>query len=235
MNQGTRARTRTTDGPPDRSCLPATRVSKVLLGYGVIAGPTYVLVSLAQALTRDGFDLSRHAWSLLSNGALGWIQITNLVLTGLMTVALTIGLRRVLSPGPGATWAPRLLGAYGISLVAAGAFRADPALGFPAGTAEVGAAVTWHGMLHFAAGGIGFACLIAACLVLARRFSGEGRPGWAISSRSTGVLFLAGFVAMAAGSGRTWTNLAFTAAVILAWTWMSAVAAHLYRRTARGA
>src|SRR2546425_414205 len=45
-------------------------LTRTLVAYGVIAGPVYVLVSLAQALTRDGFDLTRHAWSLLSNGGL---------------------------------------------------------------------------------------------------------------------------------------------------------------------
>ena len=48
-------------------------------------------MSLAQALTRDGFDLSRHAWSLLANGDLGWIQIANFIVTGLMIVAAAVG------------------------------------------------------------------------------------------------------------------------------------------------
>ncbi|MFC6018767.1 DUF998 domain-containing protein [Plantactinospora solaniradicis] len=240
MNQRTVAEASrpTRPGPAARRvgspCDPATGVTRSLLAYGVLAGPTYLLVSLAQALSRDGFDLTRHAWSLLANGAFGWIQITNLVLTGLMTGAFALGLHRVPPAGPGATWAPRLMGAYAVSLVAAGAFRADPALGFPAGTPEVGAPVTWHGTLHFVAGGIGFGCLVAACLILGRRFSTEERRGWAVLSRLTGVLFLAGFVAMAASAGSTWGNLAFTAAVVLAWAWMSAVAAHLYRRTAPG-
>ena len=43
--------TATPDAP---ACDPATRVTKSLLGYGVIAGPLYVSVSLAQALTRGG-------------------------------------------------------------------------------------------------------------------------------------------------------------------------------------
>ncbi|GAB3965251.1 DUF998 domain-containing protein [Plantactinospora veratri] len=217
-------------GAAGQPCDPASSVTRTLLAYGVLAGPGYVLVSLAQALTRDGFDLTRHAWSLLANGALGWIQIGNLVVTGLMTCALALGLRRSLTPGTGAGWAPRLIGAYGISLVAAGAFRADPALGFPIGTPETGTAVTWHGTLHFLAGGIGFGCLVAACLVVGRRFSAEGRRGWAAFSRSTGVLFLAGFLAMAAGGGAVWSNLAFTGAIVLAWVWVSALAAHLYRR-----
>src|SRR5829696_4666070 len=85
-----------------RSCDPATRVTRSLLGYGVLAGPFYVTVALAQALTRDGFDLSRHPWSLLALGAHGWIQIANFVLTGLMVVAAAVGVRRALATGPGA-------------------------------------------------------------------------------------------------------------------------------------
>jgi len=146
-------------------------------GYGVIAGPIYVLVSLVQAVARDGFGLTRHAWSLLSNGGLGWIQVTNLVLTGLMTVAFGAGLRRALEPGRGGTRVARLVGAYGVGLVGAGVFRADPALGFPPGTPDGAADVSWHGMLHFVSGGIGFVGLIAACLVAARTLAAEGRQG----------------------------------------------------------
>jgi hypothetical protein len=208
------------------------RVTKTLLASGVVAGPLYVLVSLTEALTRDGFDLARHQWSLLSNGDLGWIHITNLVVTGLMTIAFAVGLRRALRPGRGVTWAARLVGVYGASLVGAGVFRADPALGFPPGTPEGVARVSWHGVLHFVSGGIGFLCLVAACFVVARWFAAEGRRGWVRFSQATGLLFLAGFATVAAGGGSAWSNLAFTAAVVLAWSWVSALAAHLYRRAA---
>ena len=60
-----------------KSCDPRTSVTRSLLGYGVIAGPVYIAVALAQALTREGFDLGRHAWSMLANGGPGWIQIAN--------------------------------------------------------------------------------------------------------------------------------------------------------------
>ncbi len=213
--------------PSRASCDPAARVTRSLLGYGVIAGPAYVLVSLLQAVTRDGFDLRRHAWSLLSNGHLGWIQVTNFVVTGLATVAFSIGLRRALRSGRGGSWAPRLIGVYGASLIGAGVFRADPALGFPPGTPPGVAEVSWHGIAHFILGGIGFTCLVAACFVLARRFAGEGRRGWATYSRVTGVLFLAGFAGVASGAGSV---LAFVAAVVLAWTWVSALAVHLSGR-----
>ena len=36
-------------------------VTRSLLGWGVVAGPFYVVVGLVLALTRPGFDLSTHA------------------------------------------------------------------------------------------------------------------------------------------------------------------------------
>lgn len=218
----------TTSTTSTTSCDHEARITKSLLGYGVIAGPVYVVVSLAQGLTRQGFDLTRHAWSLLSNGDLGWIQITNFVAAGLMTVALAVGLRRA---GAG-RWTPRLIGVYGVSLVAAGVFHADPALGFPAGTPTSANTVSWHGMLHLLSGSVGFLCLIAACLIAGRAFAAEGARGWAIYSRITGVVFLAGFAGIASGSHGALTTLPFTAAVVLAWSWISALSVRLYRRTA---
>jgi hypothetical protein len=220
-----------TAAQPARSCDRATAVTRSLLGYGVIAGPVYIAVSLAQALTRDGFDLTRHSWSLLSNGAHGWIQITNFVVTGLMTVAAAVGLGRAMRPGRGATWAPRLVGVYGVSLVAAGVFRADPSLGFPQGTPAGRGEVSWHGLAHLASGSIGFLCLIAACFVLARRFATEGRRAWAVGSTATGVVFFAAFAGIASGGGTAPLTLGFVAGVVVAWTWLSALSVHLYRRS----
>lgn len=88
--------TATTSSPHDR----ARRAAR-LLPAGIVAGPCYVVVSLAQALTRDGFDLTRHAWSMLANGGLGWIQSANLIVSGLLVIAGTAGLRRVLAQGRG--------------------------------------------------------------------------------------------------------------------------------------
>jgi hypothetical protein len=36
---------------PGASCDPATRITRTLLAYGIIAGPIFILVSLAQALS----------------------------------------------------------------------------------------------------------------------------------------------------------------------------------------
>lgn len=218
---------RTTRTHATASCDGASRVTRSLLGYGVIAGPVYVAVSLGLALTQPGFDLTRHAWSLLSNGHLGWVQITNFVVSGLMTVAAAVGLHRA---GTG-RWAPRLIGAYGASLVAAGVFRADPALGFPAGTPADAVTVSWHGMLHLLAGATGFASLIAACMVIGRAFARQGRRGWAAYSRLGGVALLAGFAGVASGSHGVLTTLPFAGAVVLAWSWLTALSVRTYRHT----
>ncbi|GIH22156.1 hypothetical protein Aph01nite_04660 [Acrocarpospora phusangensis] len=207
-------------------CDPQTSLTKSLLGYGVLAGPLYVTVSLAQALTRTGFDLSRHPWSFLSNGDLGWIQITNFVVAGLTTLAAAAGIGRATR----SAWLQRLLAVYGLSLIGAGIFRADPALGFPAGTPEVPGVITWHGTLHFVCGGIGFTCLVVACLIMARRFSGESRTGWAVYSAVSGAVFAATFVAVGSGGGAAWSNLAFVGGVLVVWTWFSLVSRHLYKR-----
>lgn len=213
----------------ESACSPTARVTKSLLGYGVLAGPLYLAVVLVQGLSRAGYDLSRHDASLLANGALGWIQITNFLVTGAMTIAAAAGMRRALSAGTGATWVPRLVGTYGLGLVAAGVFRADPSLGFPPGTPPGRGDVSWHGMLHLVSASIGFACLIVACFVMARRFRAERRFGWARYSQLTGVLFTGGFLAVASGSTSRVVVLLFTAAVVLGWSWLAATSADLYR------
>lgn len=90
----------TTDCPP-----LAVRVTKSLLGYGVIAGPIYVVVAAAQMSTRAGYDPTRHAVSQLANGTLGWIQVANFLVTGAMTVAAAVGVRRALGAGRRSAWA----------------------------------------------------------------------------------------------------------------------------------
>lgn len=206
-------------------CDRTSAVTRSLLGYGVLAGPFYVLVGVIQGLTRPGFNFAKHDLSLLANGSLGWIQIGNLVLSGLMTIAAAVGMRR--SPH-GTTWGPRLVAGYGVGLVLAGVFTADPMNGFPVG-APPGkpASTSWHSLLHIAAGSVGFLCLIAACFVFARQF----RRGWAWYSRVTGVLFGVSFLGIASGSGSPAIVLGFSAGVLLAWAWLAATSIHLYRTT----
>ncbi|TRW89271.1 DUF998 domain-containing protein [Mycolicibacterium sp. 018/SC-01/001] len=203
----------TTDCPP-----LADRITKSLLGYGVIAGPIYVLSVAAQEATRDGFDPTRHAASQLTNGDLGWIQVATFGVCGAMTIAAAVGFGRALA-GRRGTATAALLGVYGAGLMAAGLFRADPSDGFPPGTPAGPGELTWHGLAHFACAGIGFACLVAACIVIG---------GW--PSRIVGLVFAASFLVLSSGQGGTAALLAFTGAVVLSWVWLSVTSVRLYRR-----
>jgi hypothetical protein len=202
------------------------KVTKSLLTAGAIAGPFYIVVGLAQALTRPGFDITRHALSLLSNGDLGWIQVTNFIVSGLLVIAGAFGIRRAIE-GRGKTWGTLLIGMYGLSLIGAGIFKADPAMGFPIGTPEGVISMSTDGMLHFMTGGVGFLALIAACFVFARRFSSLGEKIWAAYSIFTGTIFFASFVGIASGSGNSLIILGFWIGIILAWTWISLLSRRL--------
>jgi hypothetical protein len=155
------------------------------------------------------------------------------VISGLLVLAGATGMRRTLRSGPGRTWGPVLVGVYGLGLIGAGFFAADPAYGFPPGTAADAHAVSWHGFMHFVSGGIGFLSLIAGCFVFARRFAAQLQRGWAAYSVATGVVFFAGFFGIAAGSGNRWTILGFWIAVVLAWAWVSLMAVRLMRLAGR--
>jgi hypothetical protein len=163
---------------------------------------------------------------LLANGDYGWIHSAMMVLTGLLTVAASLGLRQALPSRLGRRVGPSLVGVYGLGVAIAGLLTAYPAMGFPMGTPEgPPISVSWHGMGHFMAGGIGFLCLIAACFVFARRFGSAGQRGWAAYSAVTGVMFLAAFAGIASGNASPVLNIAFGLAVVVAWTWVSLLCA----------
>jgi Protein of unknown function (DUF998) len=208
-----------------------TRLTRVLLFCGIIAGPFYIIVGLIQALTRPGFDLLRHDLSLLANGSLGWIQISNLIVSGLLVLAFALGMRKVLRGSRGGTWGPLLVGVYGLGLIGAGIFTADPAFGFPPGTPPDAHTVSWHGLLHFITAGIGFLALIAACMVMARRFASQDLRGWATYSVESGILFFAAFVGVATGSGQSWSVIGFWIGVLFIWAWISILAARLRKES----
>lgn len=170
---------------------PSAGSTRRLLACGAAAGPLFLVVALAQAATRDGFDLGRHPVSLLSLGELGWVQITNFVVAGLLYLAYAVGLQRVLRGGPGGTWAPRLVGLLGVGLIMGGVFVADAGAGFPPG-APAGAPeeFSWHGTLHNLAPVLAFNATIVGCLVLAHRFAVLGQRGWAAAGAGTALTVL---------------------------------------------
>ncbi|MER7128301.1 DUF998 domain-containing protein [Streptosporangium saharense] len=197
--------------------------SRALLTCLAVASPLWAAVSLVQAATREGFDLLRHPLSALSNGSLGWLQIANFLLAGTLTVAGASGLRRALAGGPGGRWAPRLVTAYGLGMIAAGLLVMDPADGFPVGTPYgMPQVMSWHSYGHMAAGTVAFGTLIAACYVLGHRFGRTGERGLAVASRVAGTALLAGD--LWAMTGGTAGSLTLAVGAITAMLWISVVA-----------
>jgi hypothetical protein len=206
-----------------------TKGTNALLACAVIAGPLWVAVVILQVIIRPGFDMSRHAVSVLSLGDLGWIQITSFIISGALMIAGAIGMRQVLHPGRAGTWGPLLIGLYGLGLISAGIFPPDPMNGFPPGTADIPGQMSGHGLLHFVSAAVAFLSLIvAACFVLSRRFASLKKRGWAAYSAVTGAFFFVTWAALGFTGARIgWISVLFAVAVAFGWAWITAVAARL--------
>lgn len=210
-----------------QSTLPASAATQTarLLACGIVAGPLFLTVGLTQAFTRDGFDLSRHPLSLLSLGDLGWVQIANFVVTGALFIACAVGMRRVLRPGRGGTWGPRLVGALGAGLVMAGVFVADAGAGFPPGAPAGAPQISWHGVLHEVGFVLSTLGMLAGCLVFARRFAAQGQWGWVVAC----VASAAAVVVLAAWPDLDGVSVRLVVASAILYGFVGALAAHLRR------
>jgi len=161
-----------------------------LLYCGIAAGPLFIAATLIQAFTRTGFDLARHPLSLLSLGSLGWVQIVNFIVSGILYVLGAVGQRAALRRSRGGTWGPLFVGLSGIGLIIAGVFTADPGAGFPPGAPAGAPTMSWHGLLHEIGFMLSFVGAIGACAVFARRYAALGRRGWMVAALATPVAAL---------------------------------------------
>jgi hypothetical protein len=207
-----------------------TLSTRALLACGVVAGPLYVTVTLIQALTRDGFDLTQHRFTLLTSGELGWIHQANMVLVGMLTILFALGVRQVMRTGRGSVWGPRLLGLFGLAYLVGGLFAADPIVGFPPGTTPEMLERTWQGAVQNASRGVSTLLLITTSAVIAMRFAAEGRRSWAWFYGAAIPVVFATLTAVGFLIGGNPVALAF---VSTPWIWVTALAVPLYRRAAR--
>jgi hypothetical protein len=221
-------------GPAPRSAAtgapaPVASSTRLRLLCGVLAGPLYLVVSYAEALSRDGFDLTRNAFSYLSLGHLGWIQVINFVVSGLLFVVAATGIRRLLRFEKGGTWGPLLIGGMGVGMIAGGVFVADPAFGFPPGAPDgQPEMLSWHGIGHAIAFSIAMLAWIGACFLFARLFAAQRQRGWAAYSLITGMALTAAIGSVIAPPGAVMIYVAAT----LGWIWTSLVIARLLARLA---
>lgn len=189
----------------------------------------YVTATLAQALTRDGFDLAQHRFTLLTAGDLGWIHQSNMLLVGGLTLLLASGVRRLLRSGRSGVWAPRLLALFGLAYVVGGALTADPVAGFPPGTTPESVHASWQGAVQNASRGISSLLLLATSLAIARWFAAEGRR---VSAWLYGAGIPVVFAALTAVGFAFGVNPVAPAFLATPWIWVTALSVHLYRLTA---
>ena len=202
------------------------RATRELLAAGAVAGPLWVALAAVQIVARPGFDLSRHAISALTLGDAGWVQVASFIASGLLVLAFAIGVRASLRGGRGGTLGPRFLAIYGAGLVLAGVFVPDPALGFPPGAPDgMPSTYSTSAMLHGVGFMTAFSALVAATLVIARRFALDGARGWALYSLASGL----GALVLSAWPGTDGAGIRYAIAAVIAWTWVAAIALRLRR------
>ncbi|MFF0150651.1 DUF998 domain-containing protein [Micromonospora sp. NPDC005203] len=189
---------------------------------GAAAGPLFLVVAAAQVLTRDGYDLSRQPLSLLALGDLGWIQIANFVLTGLLALAGAVGLRRTLRGESSGTWGPALIAVHGLGLVIGGVLVSDPSMGWPAGAPEgTPDTLSWHAIGHGVGAGLAFGSLPIACLVFARTWWRAGQRGWAAYSLGSALAV----VAILAWPDQDTLSVRMALACVVTFGWLTALCA----------
>ena len=190
----------------------------VLLSSGLAAGPLFLLAAVAQGITREGFDLSHQPISFLSLGDLGWLQITNFLVTGVLVLLFATGVRRTLRGGAGGTFGPIGLVGLGLGLVVAGLFPPDPGFGYPVGTPDgLPIHTTYRSSLHGLGFTLSFLFFVMTALAFARQDLGRRRR-WGVAYT---LLSAVGALVLALIPGTNGIALRDLAAAVLLWTWVT--------------
>ena len=167
---------------------------------GIVGPLLFVAVFLVEGAIRAGYDPVRLQVSYLSLGDRGAIQVASFLVTGGLLGAFAVGLRRHLAAvgGRGAMGVPIAIGAVSLGLLIAGAFSTAPAFGYPPGAPDgFPAVLPATAYLHLVGALLFFGGMIAAPLVMARRFRAQGETAWVAYSLVTAVVV---FVALGATS-----------------------------------
>ena len=192
---------------------------RILLLTGIAAGLLFFIIPTIEVFRRPGFNIERHAISMLSLGEGGWIMKAVFLTCGVLTLMCALGIYMELARGRGGLVAPLLIGAYGAGLLLAGFFDAPAGLGFPPGTPDDQAPImTTSATLHSVGFMVAFSALIVSCFVFALHFLHEQQTIWAAASLVTGLALpaLIGLgVSMIVAPG-----IAFYWAAMLGWLWL---------------
>jgi len=195
-----------------------------LAGWAGIAGPLlFTAAWVAGSLRQAGHPAAGVQLSGLAaeDARDPQIMMAAFVVLGACTIGFGAALRRVAALGSAGPWLVMVAGA---AAVAAGVFRRDHML--LTGPGFVGE--SWHNQVHDVASGVVYVAMLAAPLVLARRFRAD--PDWAVAARPVLVLALASAATMAvfaSQAAQPWNGVLQRAAVTLALTAEAVIATRL--------
>jgi hypothetical protein len=169
---------------------------------GGIVGPS-LWIAVVVLLTVFEYDtLTAFGWtpadpngvqfpSSLALGPLGWVQMANSAVLGLLIIGLATGFYREVRPRLRARIGPVLMGIAGVGAML-GAFPTDH--GPP------NAPTTWHGAIHNLGFAVFFLSLLLSFVFLTGSFWGDSRwrsPGWLapiLGVGAVGIFIFAGLV-----------------------------------------
>jgi len=158
---------------------------------GAAAGPLWLVIGFVQIPFNPGFDLTEHAFSYLSIGPTGEVQIASFICAGVLLALAASALPGVIPDRQGKV-AASLLGAWGVAKIASGVFTVDPSFGYPPGApADMPAQLSTHAALHGFAFGASVILWVILLFVLGSVFSARMERSWAVACRVTALgLFL---------------------------------------------
>jgi hypothetical protein len=157
---------------------------------GMIAGPLFLIASVAQLPLNEGIDLTRHAFSYLTLGPHGSLQQANFVVAGLLYVFSSVSVAAAVG-GRLAKWVGGLTGLLGAGMVVSGLFVPDPSFGYPPGApAGVPAELTASSVVHGAAFTISVLSWLALLASLAWWLHRHGDRRWAMVTAAFAIALL---------------------------------------------
>jgi hypothetical protein len=204
------------------------RLSRLGAWCGVMGPVLFTAAWVVSSLRQTGHSATEVQLSgLAADGARDpQIMVAGFVVLGVCSIGFGIALRRVLAPRAAGAW---LVIVAGAAAVAAGVNRRDHLLLVgPGFTGE-----SWHNQVHDVASGVAYGAMLAAPLVLARRFRDD--PDWAAVSRPVQVLALgsaAALVVFASRAVEPWNGAVQRVAVTLALGTEVLIAARMLTRPA---
>ena len=208
--------------------------TRLLLICGALAGPFFTILWFITGLNRANYDPLRHPISSLAIGESGWTQVTNFIITGVLTLALAFGLRSALGSRGGSKWGVIWMTAIGIGFIGAALFVADAMNGYPPGTPHLLMQPTVVGRLHRLFSALVFFGIPGAAFSLGGLFSKNGERTWATYSRGTAIAFIIMFVLTSIGFAQVeplvkYAGLLQRITLLIGLTWMTLLPIHLLK------